>query len=391
MRRVVRDVPPALELTMLPRGVAGPLLILFSVACFGCTDSNGHGAAAECTVNTDCGGVLVCNQGRCIDPTVTGDGGAGGATTDGGGAGGNAAGSGGSSVGPWQELKLDTNLAANDVSTAGTTTWIHFVESSGDQRRYGVSKLGDADQWTQVWGGTTDALTISNVSAAVLLGLDSTQALVGNEYFLELVQDGAPAQQLGDGDTDHIRGLDAHDATDVWVITGTAVAHITGSNVTYACPSVSNACATGLVLAIYRDAGRLWLSFAGNSDAPAGIWSAEPSPTDATMLELTSALPGTFRAMANGWAVGEDGIAARLEATDWNAVPTGTSILLEGVAAGDDGLAWAVGNGGVLHFDGTSWHAVTEPGAPAGGHRVAVSADGTVFVTNEGRLWRRQP
>ncbi|MBN1773506.1 MAG: hypothetical protein JXB32_19750, partial [Deltaproteobacteria bacterium] len=87
-----------------------------------------------------------------------------------------------------------------------------------------------------------------------------------------------------------------------------------------------------------------------------GFWCpVTPAPTTADLYAIDGREAGA------AWAVG-NGVILRWNGTTWSTVAGGSGRVLRGVWAGPVGNAWAVGDGGViLRWDGSTWSPETSP------------------------------
>ncbi len=65
--------------------------------------------------------------------------------------------------------------------------------------------------------------------------------------------------------------------------------------------------------------------------------------------------------------VGERGRISHYDGTTWSVKPSGTSRALYGIWGTNSQNVFAVGNGPILHFDGTSWVSMTDDSVNADG------------------------
>jgi hypothetical protein len=273
-----------------------------------------------------------------------------------------------------------------------------FALSNGDNSRATLSKLGNADSWTEVAHDDSPIAALPAFTSARLQALSETSILVANQYSTKLYVDGSSPQTLGGVDTGGNSSLYAHSATDIWEGTnGGSMLHVIGDAVDSYCLSTGGtACTTTFVTGIFHDGSKLWVATASDASGQDwGIWSVKPAAPG--NLTPTLGIAGVFQTIVPGagstaWGVGENGIAAHYDGATWTAQPTGTTLVLNAAVVAQNGEVWAGAPKGIVHFDGTTWKTVTgESGMPAGLESVAINSDGTVLVTHEGKLYRRRP
>jgi hypothetical protein len=179
---------------------------------------------------------------------------------------------------------------------------------------------------------------------------------------------------------------------------GAGAYHLVGSKVDAYCieSDISQRCGGGFTPGIFYDGRRVWLAASADASGQSrGLYALEPNAPG--FLQGTLGLAGDFGILARGpgdtaWAVGLSANAARFDGTSWTTSATGIVLhQVSGAVVQDDGQVWVLGDRSIIRFDGKSWQTVNEPGAPEGGFSIAVTSDGTVFVVNGGRVFRRRP